>query len=153
MDQNRVIGANGRLPWHLPRELKHFREITMGKPIVMGRKTHESIGQVLPGRRNIVVSRSHGYRAGELEVATSLGAALRLCDGSPEVMIIGGAELYATALPLCKKIHLSEILHAFAGDTYFPPLDPRQWREVAREHHPADKKNPFGVNFVELARI
>lgn len=131
--RNGVIGRDGRLPWRIAGELAHFKRTTIGHPILMGRKTWESIGRPLPGRRNIVVTRNAGYVAQGAEVATSLAQALALCAEADQVFVIGGAELYAQALPLAARAIVTEIDADFDGDTRFPALDPAQWQEVARE--------------------
>lgn len=146
------IGKDGGMPWHLPADLKHFKEITLGKPIIMGRRTHESIGKALPGRRNIVVSRDPGYRAAGCEVAHSLQEALPLAGNAPEIMVIGGALLYQEALPLAGRIYLTRIGGRFEADTYFPALDTTEWQEKQRIHRPADERNPCACDFIVLER-
>lgn len=131
MAQNRVIGRQGQLPWRLPEDLKHFKALTLGHPIIMGRKTYESIGRPLPGRQNIVISRRANYEAHGVEVADSLEKALTLCQkGSDEVFIIGGAEIYAAALPRTDRIYLTWIKKEIEGDTYFPNFDLKDFQEV-----------------------
>lgn len=132
---NGVIGANGKLPWHLPEDLKHFKRLTLGHPVIMGRRTWNSLGSALPGRENIVVSRSAGYHAPGATVATSLGAALALCAGEPVAFVIGGHRLFVESLPLAAGLVLTEIHHNYEGDTWFPKLDRSQWRETQREPH------------------
>ncbi len=135
--RNGVIGIDNRLPWHLPADLKHFKALTMGHPVIMGRKTWESLPprfRPLPGRHNIVVTRDAGYQATGVTVATSLPAALSQAQGG-EAFVIGGAKLYAAALPLADRLQLTEIDSPFEGDTYFPNIDHRHWRETARETH------------------
>ncbi len=132
---NGVIGANGRLPWHLPEDLKHFKSLTMGQPVIMGRRTWESIGRALPGRRNIVVTRQPGFVAPGAQVAASLEESIALCASATRAFIIGGAELYAAALPIADALELTEIDAAFDGDTKFPAFDRDAWREVRRERH------------------
>jgi len=141
--RNGVIGRDGGLPWKIPGELAHFKRTTMGHPIVMGRKTWESIGRPLPGRRNVVVSRSIDYAAPGAEVAGSLADALVLCADSGEVFVIGGAELYAQALPWADRAIITEIDADFDGDAHFPPLDPAQWREIARVPGPGEPPHAF----------
>lgn len=152
MDRNRLIGANNRLPWHLPADLRHFKEITMGQPIIMGRKTHESIGRPLPGRANIVVSRAAGYRVEGCINVTSLDAAFAAAGDSDEAMVIGGASLYEQALPKTQCIYLTRVDHEFAGDTWFPEFDPREWLEITRDAYPADAANPYPYCFVTMER-
>jgi len=131
--RNRVIGAGDRLPWHLPEDLKHFKHLTMGAPVIMGRKTHESIGRPLPGRRNIVVTRQASARWDGCEVARSLDDAIALAGDAPEAFVIGGAELYRLALPRADRLYLTLIDADYQGDTFFPEFDPACWRETARE--------------------
>lgn len=130
---NGVIGSGGRLPWRLPEDLRHFKSLTLGHPVIMGRKTWESLGKPLPGRENIVVTRSRGYDAPGAHVAASLDAALALCDGEPVAFVIGGGELYAAALPMADAMVLTEIDRDFAGDAHFPPFDRAAWRETRRK--------------------
>jgi len=130
---NGIIGARGRLPWHLPEDLKHFKALTLGHPVIMGRKTWESLGRPLPGRENIVVTRAAGYDAPGASIAASLEAALALCAGEPVVFVIGGSALYAAALPLADGLALTEIHRDFDGDTRFPEFDRKAWRETQRK--------------------
>jgi len=135
--RNGVIGIDNRLPWRLPADLKHFKLLTLGHAVIMGRKTWESLPvgfRPLPGRRNIVVTRDEAYRAEGAAVATSLPAAMTAADGG-EAFVIGGAELYAAALPLADRLQLTEIDATFEGDTWFPAIDAGQWRETRRETH------------------
>ncbi len=132
---NGVIGKDNRLPWHLPADLRHFKALTTGRTVIMGRKTWESLPdnfRPLPGRQNIVVTRNAGYRAEGAVVVTSLPAAIAAAQ-SDEAFVIGGAELYAAALPLADRLQLTEIDAAFDGDTHFPAIDPQHWRETARD--------------------
>lgn len=131
---NGVIGAHNTLPWRLPEDLKYFRARTMGHPIIMGRKTWDSLGRPLPGRRNMVVSRNPHFTAQGAETFTSLDAALAVCTDE-EAFVIGGALLYAQALPLVTRIYLTEIHQDFGGDAHFPALDARVWLETSREDH------------------
>ena len=140
---NGVIGAEGRLPWHLPEDLKHFKKLTLGHPIIMGRKTWESLGKALPQRENIVVTRNPGYDAPGAAVATSLEAALALCAGEKVAFVIGGEQLFADSLPIASGLVLTEIFRDYEGDTRFPPFDRTQWREAQREPHTA----PDGTRF------
>jgi len=130
---NGVIGANGKLPWHLPEDLKHFKALTLGHPLIMGRKTWESLGKALSGRENIVVTRAPGYDAPGASVASSLDGALALCAGEPTVFVIGGGELYSAALPLADGLVLTEIQRDYAGDARFPRFDRSAWRETQRK--------------------
>jgi dihydrofolate reductase len=133
MARNRVIGRDGDLPWRLPEDLRHFRALTIGKPVIMGRKTCESLGRALPQRRNLVVTRQKDYKAAEgFTVCTSLEEALAACADAPEIMVIGGAEIYAQALARADRIYLTVIDHDFEGDAVFPVLGD-EWQEVERE--------------------
>ena len=152
MAENRVIGKGNQLPWRLPADLRHFKTVTMGKPIVMGRKTHESIGRALPGRHNIVVTRQHGYRAEGCTVALSVDAALAACADAPEVMLIGGAQLYRELLPRSSTIYLTQVHAVIEGDAFFPEIDLAEWCESERSDYPADDKNEHAFSFVILQR-
>ena len=134
---NGIIGANGRLPWHLPEDLQHFKRVTLGHPVVMGRKTWESLKGPLPGRENIVITRQAGYQAAGAAVASSLDAALALCAGEAVVCVIGGEQIFAEALPLAAGLIITEIKRDFAGDARFPGYDRSLWREKQREAHTA----------------
>lgn len=149
-DRGRVIGRGGTLPWHLPEDLRRFRRITMGYPIVMGRRTWESIGRALPGRRNIVVTGNPNWSAPGCERVASLAQALALCEGEREVFVIGGVRLFTEALPLAQRLFVTEIDANFGGDTYFPPMDAAAWRETSREHLVPAPERQFGVDFVTL---
>ena len=140
------------MPWHLPADLKHFKTITMGKPIIMGRKTFEAIGRPLPGRRNIVVSRQVGLSFVGCEVCRSLEDAFATCAIEEEVMVIGGAEIYQQALPLVSRMVLTLIDHDFEGDAFFPQWNVNEWHEVSCEKHQPDEKNLYSYRFVELRR-
>jgi len=148
---NGVIGAKGGLPWHLPGDLEHFKTVTMGHPILMGRKTFESIGRALPGRRNIVITRQRDWSAPGTETAASLDVALKVAGEDTAVMVIGGAEIFAQALPLADRIELTQVHSRPDGDTFFPRLDPRQWEEIRRENISA-AKGPPAYSFVTLIR-
>lgn len=132
MTRERVIGRDGGLPWHLPADLKHFKATTMGKPIVMGRKTYESIGKALPGRLNIVITRNPDWSATGVTTVSSLDAAVAATTDAAELMIIGGAQLYAAALPRADRLHITFIERAVDGDTHFPPIDWTDWRMAER---------------------
>lgn len=133
MARNRVIGAGGKLPWHLPSDLKRFKALTMGHHIIMGRKTFESIGRILPGRTSVVISRNPGYQPSGALVAGSLSAALTLAGSDSEVFVIGGEEIFREALPVANRIYATEIALGYEGDVYFPVIDRKQWQEVSRE--------------------
>lgn len=149
--ENGVIGRNGDLPWRIPADLKFFKAKTMGKPIVMGRKTWQSIGRPLPGRDNIVVTRDRGFVAPGAIVVADFASALTAAAKAPEVMVIGGAEIYEAALPHADRIYLTEVHAAPAGDTHMRAFDKSVWREVAREDHEAEGDMP-GFSFVTLDR-
>lgn len=152
MAQDRVIGKDNAMPWHLPADLRHFKAVTLGKPVVMGRRTFESIGRPLPGRRNIVISRNPQWQAEGVEVATSLDAALALLTDCEEAMIIGGGQLYAEALPRADRLYLTYIDAQLNGDTHFPDYLSLGWQELERSTHPADDKNSYACEFVTLSR-
>jgi dihydrofolate reductase len=150
--RNGVIGAGGGLPWRLPEDLQFFKRTTMGHPIVMGRKTWESIGRPLPGRRSVVVTRDRGYAAPGAEVVHSLDEAIRRCADTDEIFVIGGAQLYADALPRADRLLLTEIDADFDGDTFLPAPAPEAWTESSREHHPPTDRRTFGYAFVDYRR-
>lgn len=151
--RDRGIGIDNRLPWRLRRDLMRFRQTTMGHPIIMGRKTWESLGRPLPGRRNIVVSRDPAYHAAGAELACSVDAALALARRAERAFVIGGAQIYAAALPLADRLMLTEVDALSDADVHFPAWSPTEFREVSREHHPADSENEYPVDFVEYRRV
>jgi dihydrofolate reductase len=151
--RNRVVGYNNQLPWHLPADLQHFKQLTLGKPIVMGRKTWESLPGLLPGRRHLVITHDQDYQAPGTHVVHSLEAALDIASDSPEIMIVGGAALYAAMLPKAECLYLTLVEADVRGDAYFPEIDWEQWQETAREFRAADEKNPYDCTFLTLARI
>lgn len=146
--ENRIIGHRGRLPWHLPADLKRFKAITLGHAVLMGRRTWDSLGRPLPGRRNIVLSRDPDFAPPGAIVARDLESAL--AQGGAEVMVIGGADLYAQLLPRAQRLYLTLVHHACAGDVFFPELDWTAWKIVSREDHEADAKNPFAYSFLVI---
>lgn len=152
--RNGVIGRDGGLPWRLPEDLRRFKAATLGKPVLMGRRTFESIGRALPGRLNLVLTRRGDYRPQDAAVVVvrDLDAALQAAGDAPEVMVIGGAEVYALALPLASRILLTRVHAEVAGDTCFPELDPAQWRLRASEHFAADERHAHAMSFEELER-
>jgi dihydrofolate reductase len=152
--ENGVIGNKGDLPWsRLPADLKHFKALTLGHPVVMGRRTYDSLGKPLPGRTNIVVTRQAGWAAPGCETASSVLAALaRAQEIDAEVYVIGGGEIFREALPAADVIHLTEVHHAFEGDATFPILPASEWREETRERHEADDKHAYAYSFVTLRR-
>lgn len=152
MARNRVIGRGNSLPWHLPADLTFFKRITLGKPILMGRKTFESIGRPLPQRRNIVITENRHYRAAGCLVVYSLREALAAAEPALQAMIIGGASLYRQTLPRASRIYLTQVEADIAGDTYFPEFDRTAWREVWRKDHPADAQHAYPYRFLLLKR-
>lgn len=151
MDRNRLIGRDNGLPWHLPPDLKHFKALTLGKPVIMGRKTHQSIGRPLPGRRNIVISRNPSYKAEGCETAGGLEQALALAADAEEAMIIGGTAIFQSALPLARRLYLTLIDAEFDGDAWFPEYDPAAWRVISEEtHHYSDGNVEFDYRFLQL---
>ena len=151
VSDNGVIGREGGLPWHLPADLKHFKAMTMGRPVLMGRRTFDSIGKALPGRRNLVVTRRPLDVPG-VEAVGSVEEALARVAEAPEVAVIGGAQLWRETLPRIGRIHLTRVHANVAGDTFFPELDPAQWREVDRREAAADERNAYPMTFVTLER-
>jgi dihydrofolate reductase len=149
---NGIIGKNNKLIWHLPADLKHFRELTMGKPIIMGRKTFEAIGKPLPGRRNIVISQDPLRSCPNCDFYISFEAALNAVKDANEIMIIGGADIYKLALPFAQKMYLTLVHHNFDGDTYFPEWNKNEWEEIARQYFPADEQNNYAYSYVVLQR-
>ena len=149
---NGVIGRDNALPWHLPEDLKHFKRITMGKPIVMGRKTFESIGKPLPGRANIVVTRDANYQRQGVTVAHDVEGALRAAGGVEEVMVIGGADLFRLFLPRATRAHLTRVHGDVAGDVYWSPLDEEKWSVVGREDFAADERHAYAMTFESWER-
>lgn len=159
MAANRVIGLEGGMPWHLPGDLKFFKRTTLGHPVVMGRKTYEAIGGALPGRSNIVVTRNAAFTAADADVVHDLKTALAKAEalaeieGTDEVFIIGGADIYAQALDRADRIYLTEVEGEFPGDAFFPEIDRRQWRETARDAQKPDAEGGAAYSFVILDRI
>ncbi|MES9858656.1 MAG: type 3 dihydrofolate reductase [Sedimenticola sp.] len=152
MAENRVIGRDNRLPWRLPADLKHFKALTMGKPMVMGRKTWESLPGLLPGREHLVVTGDPHYRADGCRLVHSIKEALAAVVDAPEVMVVGGALFYQQMLPLAHSMHLTLVHAEVEGDAWFPRFDSTEWREVSRESHPADEKNSYPFTFIHLER-
>ena len=150
---NNVIGADGGLPWRLSEDLRRFKEITMGKPMIMGRLTFESIGEVLPGRRSIVLTRQAGYTAEGCDVVATLDAAFALASAADEIMIIGGGNVYEQVLALTDRIYLTRVHTEIGGDTFFPEIDEADWRIVSSEPLPPNDERPFSISFQTLERI
>lgn len=152
--ENDVIGRAGALPWHLPDDLKRFKALTMGRPMLMGRRTFESIGRALPGRTSLVLTRSLDWAAPPgVIVVRSMDEAIERAADAPELCVIGGAEVFRLALPLARRIDLTRVHAEVSGDTFFAPLDAREWRETAREEHPADARNAYPMTFSVLERL
>lgn len=157
--QNRVIGINNKLPWHLPEDLKYFKQVTMGKPIIMGRKTFDSIKRPLPGRTNIVITRDVSYQHDGVKVVHSLADACELAEsiclieGHDEAMVIGGAEIYAQALPDTDRLYLTQVHADVEGDAWFPEYQHMDWAEVGREDFSASETNPFDYSFIVLDKV
>lgn len=153
MARNRVIGVDNRLPWRLPEDLRFFKRVTLDKPVIMGRRTHESIGRPLPGRSNIVLTAQADYQAAGCRVVHSLEQALAAAEPAAEAMVIGGAAVYAQALPRADRIYLTEIAAEVAGNVRFPELDPAQWRMGWWEAHPADERHAYAFSFMRWERM
>lgn len=151
VSQNGVIGSNEKLPWHLPADLKRFKQLTLGHPVLMGRKTFESIGNPLPGRTNIIITRQKGLNCCGAITAPSLEEALRMCEKEKEVFVIGGAQIFKQALPVADQIYLTLIHQDFKGDTFFH-WDPLSWKETFREDHVADASQPYAYSFLTYER-
>lgn len=151
--ENNVIGHDNQLLWHLPDDLKHFKQLTQGHPIIMGRRTYDSIGRALPNRTNLVVTRQLDWQAPGCETANSVPAALaRAAQLDEQVFVIGGAEIYRQALPAADVIYLTEVHHTFEGDVTFPELNAADWREESRERHEPDERHAHAFSFVTLRR-
>lgn len=150
--ENGVIGAGNLLPWHLPDDLKHFKALTLGKPILLGRKTYESIGKPLPGRTNIVVSRQRTLELPGCVVVGSIEEGVRAAGDAPELCVIGGAELFRQALSSAHVIHLTRVHATIQGDAFFPNVDPLEWHERIVATHAADERHAFPFSFIELER-
>ena len=154
MDEQRAIGKNNQLLWHLPADLKHFKELTTGHAILMGRKTYESIGKPLPNRTNIILTHGTDLNMPGCVIINSLKDLLQsdLLDETQELFIIGGAQIYQQLLPYTQRIYLTLVHHTFGGDVFFPELNPQEWQETSREAHQADEKNPYAYTFLTLER-
>jgi dihydrofolate reductase len=150
--ENGVIGRDSGMPWHLPDDLKHFKALTLAKPVLMGRKTFDSIGRPLPGRTNIVLTRTPGWSVPGVTVVPDLDAAIRAAGSVPELVVAGGAQVYALALPRATRIYLTRIHAVIAGDTRLPEIADTEWRETSRELHPIDARHPYAMSFVTLER-
>jgi dihydrofolate reductase len=153
VSENGTIGRNNGLPWRLPLDLRRFKQLTLGKPVIMGRKTWESIGRPLPGRKNIILTRDEALEAPGCVVVRSTGAALAEAGEAAEIMIIGGASLYEAFLPEAQTVYLTRVQGEVEGDVKFPLIDPAEWTETDKESFPSDEKHEFPFAFVRLDRI
>lgn len=153
MAKNRVIGAANGIPWHLPNELKLFKSVTMGHPIVMGRRTYESINRLLPGRTTVIVTRQPGYQVPGAIIAHSLEDAIAACPADDEIFVIGGGELYKSALPMADRIYLTTVDAAPDGDTFMPEFDLGEWRETSSQSYPADNEHRYAYRFAVYDRV
>lgn len=161
--QNRVMGRDNQMPWHLPNDLQYFKRSTMGKPMIMGRKTYESLGKPLPGRAHIIITRQADYQApnanDQVQVVANLADAITAAEAlvanneTPEVMVIGGAEICSLAFPQTQRLYLTQVHADVDGDVYFPEFDLNEWREVSREDYQASEGNPYDYSFVVLERV
>ncbi|PHS30721.1 MAG: type 3 dihydrofolate reductase [Methylophaga sp.] len=151
-DQQGLIGRNNDLPWQLSADLRYFRKVTMGKPIIMGRNTHESIGRVLPGRKNIIMTNDKKYTAQDCTIVHSMEEALTECKDAEEAMVMGGASLYQQFLPMADKLYLTLVDVSLEGDTWFPKWHSIEWRQISREDHLADAKNEHPYSFIVYER-
>ncbi len=150
---NNAIGKDNRLLWHLPNDLQFFKRTTLGHPIIMGRKTYESVGRPLPNRRNIIITHQPDYAVEGAEVAHSLQEAMALCIGNNEVFIVGGAEIYKQALPILGRIYITRVHTEVAGDTFFPDLDELEWVLVSEENHAPDDRHAYAYTFLVYERM
>lgn len=153
MARNGAIGRGNAMPWHLPADLKRFKALTLGKPILMGRRTHESIGRALPGRVNLVLTRARDWRAEGVTVVHSVSEALQRVGSSAELAVIGGAEVYQLTLPLARRIYLTQVLADVDADTFFPAFSLSEWREIESCDYAADERHAYGMKFVTLERL
>jgi dihydrofolate reductase len=151
ISENHVIGKDNKLLWYLPADLKHFKQITTGHTVIMGRKTYESVGKPLPNRRNIIITRQAITIPG-CEVVNSIEAALALCADEPEVFIVGGAEIYRQSITLTDRIYLTIVHKEFEGDSFFPEIKKEEWKEVSREDYQPDEKNLLPYSFITLEK-
>ena len=159
MAENNVIGKDNQLPWHLPGDLGYFKRTTLGKPVIMGRKTFESIGRPLPGRPNIVITRQRDWQAEGVTVCNSLDSALELAQSllkgldTDEIMVIGGGEIYRQALPLANRLYLTKVHAVVEGDAHFPRLEQQHWQQISEERHGSGGSNPYDYSFIVLNRM
>jgi dihydrofolate reductase len=153
MGKNRELGFGNNLPWHLPDDLKRFKEFTRGHAVIMGRKTHESIGRALPDRKNIIITRNADYQAPGCIVVNSLPAAFAAAENDPEIFVIGGGEIYKLALPYADKLYLTSVDTEREADTFFPEFDEKEWSIIKEESHPADEKHLYSFVFRIYERV
>jgi dihydrofolate reductase len=151
-DRNRAIGRDNKIPWRLPDDMKHVRELTIGKPLIMGRRTWESIGRPLPQRTSIVLTRDPGFKCDGCLIARTPDEAMALAGAAPEIIIFGGARVFEDFLPRADRIYLTEVDADVGGDTFFPSLDPGDWEVVEAVEHPADERHPYDFSFLTLDR-
>ncbi len=153
MAENRAIGKNNELLWHLPKDFQHFKSVTMGKPILMGRKTFESIGKALPGRKNIVITRDNHFTAEDVVIVHSIAAALEATEEFDDVMVIGGASFYEQMLPMTETLYLTVVHQDFEADVFFPEIKAEEWNVVERVKHEADEKHAYPYSFITYRRV
>jgi dihydrofolate reductase len=153
MDRNRVIGFQNQMPWHLPADLKHFKNITMGHPIIMGRNTYDSLGKPLPGRNNIVITRRPLVAPAEILQVANVTDALKAAEQTDEIFIIGGQQIFEQTLEQVQRIYLTRIEHEFSGDRYFPELNEQTWKVISSENHAPDERNVYPYTFLIMERI
>lgn len=149
---NRVIGRNNSMPWHLPRDLAHFKATTLGYPVIMGRNTYQSLGKALPKRTNHVISRQTALNLSDAQTHTSLESAISACQNEEKIFIIGGGELYHSSITIADELNITWIDTELEGDCFFPKIDPNIWQEISQEHYPADEKNPYNLQFSRYRR-
>ncbi|KXW55729.1 dihydrofolate reductase [Ferrovum sp. PN-J185] len=152
MSENRVIGKNNALPWHLPADLAFFKKTTLGHPVLMGRKTYQSIGRLLPGRRNLILTRDPSFRIDKADIFSSVDEAIASCGNSEKLFIIGGAELFNTTLNITNELYVTIIHAEVEGDTFFPVIDLDLWHTVSSEYYPQDDKNKYSMSFIHYQR-
>ncbi len=150
---NNVIGVDGGLPWRLPEDLRRFKELTMGKPMIMGRLTYESIGKALPGRRSIILTRQVDYQVEDCDVVTSVDAAIAAAGDAAELMVIGGGKVYEQLLPMSDRVYLTRVHTDIDGDTFFPELDPIEWRSISKERFPVTADRQYRLTIETLERL
>ena len=151
-DENRLIGKNNQLPWHLPADLKHFKQITMGHHMIMGRKTFESIGKPLPGRTSVIITRQTDYVQEGCVVVNTLEQAMIACKDQKEIFVIGGAQIFECTLPLADKLYITKIHHTFEGDTWFPEIPEEHWKVESEIRNEPNEKNPWPYSFISYVR-